>query len=245
MVSTPSCSGASGEVVDPAAWRGRRRAGARPDTVRSPAGRDAHRLHAVDDRVEADVGREVEPAARLHEVDVALALGDGAAALLPGRLVEVGHVARAAHRRVEHEHLRGHVVALGAEDVVDAAVAGGADAVVGVVGVGEAGVVHARHQSDGRAVVRRAGPEAHRDRGDARRDAMRTAASGLDEPRRVGLHLARRLGDLVHVAPRCPAAWSGRATPLPRTADRSAGTGSSRASRRTRARRRSAGSRGW
>ncbi len=118
------------------------------------------------------MGGEVQLAAGLHEIDVALALSDDVAALLPRGLVEVGHVPRMAGRGIEDEHLPGHVVPLGAEHVVDAPVAGGADPVVGVVGVGKAGVVDARDQARRRRGRRlAAGADHRRQHGHGRQDA--------------------------------------------------------------------------
>ena len=104
-------------------------------------GRDAHGLLALDDAVDADVRGEVELAVGLDEVDVALALGDGLAALLAAGLGEVAQFLDLLRLGVEAEHLGALVNVLRAEHVVDLPVAAGAHGVVAVVAEGEAGVV--------------------------------------------------------------------------------------------------------
>ena len=149
---------------------------------REAGGGNPHRLHAVHDRVEADVRREVEMAGGFDERDVALALRDGVAPLLSRGLVEVGHVPRPAHGRVEHEHLGGHVVALRAEHVVDAAVAGRPHPVVRVVRIGEAGVVHAGDEAARRPLADGARREAQRQRGERGPGQARIHERGFYRP---------------------------------------------------------------
>ena len=99
--------------------------------------RDADLLHAVDDAVVPDVGREIELAALLHEVDVRFALHDRLGVLLAARLGEVAQQLDLVRDRVIAEHLGADVEQLGRQDIVDLAVAARAHAVVGVVPPGQ------------------------------------------------------------------------------------------------------------
>ncbi len=104
-------------------------------------GRDAHGFLALDDAIDADVRGEVELAVGLDEVDVALALGDGLAALLAAGLGQVAQFLDLLRLGVEAEHPRALVNVVRAEHVVNPAVAAGAHGVVAVVAEREAGVV--------------------------------------------------------------------------------------------------------
>ncbi len=103
--------------------------------------RDAHFLHAIDDAVNADVRGKVELAVAFDEVHVALALDDRLLVFLAAGRREIGEEPDRLRRGIERIHLRAEVVPFRAEDVVDLAVARAAHAVVGVVRIGEAGVV--------------------------------------------------------------------------------------------------------
>ena len=104
-------------------------------------GRDAHGFLALDDAIDADVRREVELAVGLDEVDVALALGDGFAALLAAGLGEVAQLLDLLRLGVEAEHLGALINIVRTEHVVNLPVAAGAHGVIAVVAEGEAGVV--------------------------------------------------------------------------------------------------------
>src|ERR1017187_9968931 len=104
-------------------------------------GRDAHGFLALDDAIDADVRGEVELAVGLDEVDVALALGNGLAALFLASLGEISEFFDLLGLRVEAEHLGALVDVVRAEHVVNLPVAAGAHRVVAVVAEGEAGVV--------------------------------------------------------------------------------------------------------
>ncbi len=120
-------------------------------------GRNAGLLHVVDDAVVADVRGEVELSAALDEVHVALPLGNDLHPLLAAGLGEVAAMADPPGPGIEDVHLSRNVVRLGTQNVVDPAVAGRREAVVGVVGQGEARVVDLGRQPLGGDVV--GGPE--------------------------------------------------------------------------------------
>ncbi len=71
--------------------------------------RNADLLHAVDDAVVADVGREVELAVPLDEGHMGLALDDRPGVLLAAGLGDVPHVLDLVGRRIVAEHLRADV----------------------------------------------------------------------------------------------------------------------------------------
>ena len=104
-------------------------------------GRNAHRFLALDDAIDADMRGEVELAVDLDEVDVALALGNGLAALLAASLGKVPQLLDLLRLGIEAEHLGALVNVVRAEDVVDPAVAAGAHGVVAVMAQREPGVV--------------------------------------------------------------------------------------------------------
>ena len=99
------------------------------------------RFLALDDAIDAEVRGEVELAVGLDEVDVALALGDGLAALFAARLGKVAQLLDLLGLGIEAEHLGALVNVIRAEHVVNLPVAAGAHGVVAVVAEGEAGIV--------------------------------------------------------------------------------------------------------
>src|ERR1019366_2631207 len=104
-------------------------------------GRDAHGFLALDDAIDADVRGEVELAIGLDEVDMALALGDGLAALFATGLGEITKFFDPLRLGVKAEHPGALINVIRAEHVIDSPVAAGAHGVIAVMAEGEAGVV--------------------------------------------------------------------------------------------------------
>ena len=102
---------------------------------------DAHGFLAVHVAVHPDVGGEIELMILLDEVDVALALGNGLAALFAAGFRHVAHFLDLLGPGIEAEHPGALVNILRAQDVVDLPVAAGAHRVVAVVPQGKVGVI--------------------------------------------------------------------------------------------------------
>ena len=102
--------------------------------------RDGHLLGAVDDLVVTRMRGEPEFAVAFDELDMALPLGDVFLLLLPQRFGQVRDEFRGAGRRIVTVKLPAHVVTLGRQHIINPAVAGRRNGIIGVMRVRKTGI---------------------------------------------------------------------------------------------------------